>query len=534
MATVDSIYTNAPYEVRIKAKLFQRVLVILLVVFSFFTGIFVFFSLYNFSLLFFALSTLAFVVAWVLLKRGQYDAASLLVGPAALVALYVSNVSLEYGAHTFPASALAYAALFLVPTLFVRNRRFVLVLAWAVFVLFLVQIVLQYGAMEAAKQSILTVGMGATIFLGMTLILGTTLQSVFGRVNQDQVVQLKNAEEASQATLSLMAQVAVQLDKSDKLSLDAQSTASSGVEIERNVHSIKEQIVNLNQRFGNSEAALENISHNLTQLTALAEKQSGIVSHSGSAVEEMVASIQNVSSIIDARTLEVQTLKSTASGGKQAITDTGHSFKEVVVQIASIQEMTSIITGIAAQTNLLAMNAAIEAAHAGDAGRGFSVVASEIRKLAESSSQSAATIGKSLKAVTQAIQKTDQRVSASGTAFELVQAGIDRVSAAMEEIGASTHEMNAGTNEILHSTTELQAATQGVDSSVRQVSDAYGQILSDVKQVSRVIAEVASGMDEIGAGATEIRRSVTGITELASELKEQTAKLHGATAQKIS
>jgi len=528
MAHIDSLYTDAPYEVRIKAKLFQRVLAILLGVFTFFTGIFLFFSLYNYSLLVFAASTLALVAAWVLLRRGQYDAASLLVGPAALIALYVSNVTLEYGGHTFPSSALAYAALFLVPTLFVRRRRFIQGLAVVVFVMFLVQMGLQYAAMEAAKQSILSVGMGPTIFLGMTLILGTTLQSVFGRIGQDQAVQLATAEKARQGTLDLVAQVAAQLDKSDRLSLDAQSTASSGIQIERNVHSIKDQIVNLNQRFGNSEAALENISHNLTQLAALAEKQSGIVSHSGSAVEEMVASIQNVSSIIDAKVTEVQALKSTASGGKQAITDTGHSFKEVVQQIASIQEMTGIITGIAAQTNLLAMNAAIEAAHAGDAGRGFSVVASEIRKLAESSSQSAATIGKSLKAVTIAIQKTDQRVSASGKAFELVQEGIARVSSAMEEIGASTHEMNAGTNEILHSTTELQGATQGVDASVRQVSQAYGQILSDLKQVSRIIGEVAGGMDEIGAGATDIRRSVTGITTLASELKEQTAKLHGA------
>lgn len=528
MAKIESVYTDAPYEVRLKARLFQRVLIILLAVFVFFTALIAMNTPLSLSTAVFVLSTAALVFAWVLLRRGKYDAASLLVGPATLFALYVVNLTQPYAGQSFASSALAYAALFLVPTLFVRNRRFVVGLSIAVFVFFLGQVAFEYGAMDAAHQSLIEVTLGPVIFLGMTLVLGTILQSVFGRINKDQITQLEAAESSRKATVALVSQVAAQLDKSDRLSLDAQSTASSGVEIERNVLSIKEQILNINQRFGNSEAALENISQNLKQLATLAESQTGIVSHSGAAVEEMVASIQNVSSIIDSRMAEVQTLKTTATEGKDAINETSQAFRDVVTQITSIREMTKLISGIAAQTNLLAMNAAIEAAHAGDAGRGFSVVADEIRKLAESSSQSAGTIGRSLKALTEAIAVTDKRVSASGTAFGLVQTGIEQVALAMGEIGASTHEMNAGTKEILQSTSELQGATRGVDGSVRQVTEAYQQILGDLKQISRVIEEVASGMDEIGAGATEIRRAVTGITELASDLKEQTAKLHGA------
>jgi len=528
MTSLETTYAQAPYEVRIKARLFQRVLIILLAIFSFFTAIFLYYQLFGAPLAGFALSVGAFVLSLVWLRQGRYDWASYLVGPAALIALYISNVSLEFGPQTLAASAGAYSALFLAPTLFVRHRRFVLVLALVVFGAFVLQIVGAGAAMEAKKLNFMSVGMGPSIFLAVTLILGVTLQSVFHRISVDQKEQLEAAEAAQKATQNLVAQVAVQLDKSGRLSDDAQATAASGVEIERNVHSIKDQIVNLNQRFGNSEAALENISRNLDQLTGLASRQSEIVGHSGAAVEEMVASIQSVSSIIDARTGEVGHLKETAKGGRAAIAETGESFKAVVRQIESIREMTGIITGIAAQTNLLAMNAAIEAAHAGNAGRGFSVVATEIRKLAESSSQSAGTIGRSLKDLTAAIEKTDLRVRASGSAFDQVQTGIDQVATAMDEIGSSTHEMNAGTEEILKSTTELQTATQGVDSSIRQVAEAYSQILSDVRQVSQVIAQVASGMDEIGAGATEIRRSVTGITDLAADLKEQTARLHQA------
>jgi methyl-accepting chemotaxis protein len=355
-----------------------------------------------------------------------------------------------------------------------------------------------------------------------------TVQTLFARVSGDLYAQLAASQNAQEKSRVVVAQVAQSLDKSDALSAAAQETASSGVEIERNVLSIKDQIVNLNQRFGNSEAALENISQNLGQLGSLADRQSGIVSHSGSAVEQMVASIQSVSSIIEARSAEVRSLRETAQGGRKAIGETSESFKAVVAQIENIAVMTKLITGIAAQTNLLAMNAAIEAAHAGDAGRGFSVVADEIRKLAESSRKGAGTIGASLKDLTKAVALTDDRVKASGAAFEQVQASVERVSTAMEEIGASTKEMNTGTEEILRSTSDLQTATQGVDTSVKQLAEAYQQILSDIRQVSRVIAEVAAGMDEIGVGATDIRQAVSTLTDLAGALKAQTTLLEQA------
>ncbi len=531
MAKLDDVYANASYEVRLKAKIYQPILFVL-------AGIFVFTSTLNlvtarplFSVI--ANLVIVFIMLWsvMTLRKGNYDTASLVGTLATLLVMALNRGVLFYeGPHTFITNTAILSILYVMICIFVRNRKVTLWVGVSViaFNLLFILVVWMMGKVDETTVPFLNQTVTPVVLTVLILFLGTTFTSIFSQVSSDFLVQLEEAKSARERSLEVINQVARQLDKSDRLNSEAQSTAASGVEIERNVHSIKDQIVNLNQRFTNSEAALGNISINLSQLTTLAEKQSGIVSHSGSAVEQMVASIQNVSGIIDGRSKEVQGLKQTAQGGVNAIAETGESFKVVVRQIESIKEMTKLITGIAAQTNLLAMNAAIEAAHAGEAGRGFSVVASEIRKLAESSRQSAGTIGASLKDLTKAIAQTDQTVKASGKAFEDVQSSVERVSSAMEEIGASTHEMNQGTEEILRSTTDLQSATQGVDSSAKQVAQAYEQILSDVKQISRIIAEVAAGMDEIGEGASDIRRSVTGITELAADLKDQTSKLHEA------
>jgi methyl-accepting chemotaxis protein len=528
MLKLVSVYAQAPYEVRLKSKILQNVLLLSLVseVVLFPLGLFLQSFLLSVAC---GVSLGIFGLSLWLLRRGSFEvSASVLV--VGVVGLTMTVIPLLFeGTVTVLVLSFVLSVFFCFLCVILSRRRWIFVLGASGLVI-MVSIDALMGFSEKGGGIPVLVFVVSFVFTFIGMVVGLCIQTVLGKISQDLRQQLEESAAAREASRRLVVQVAGQIDKSDHLSVAAEQTTSAGFQIERNVHSIKDQIVNLNQKFSNSETALENINKNLSQLTTLADEQAGIVSHSGSAIEEMVASIQSVTSIIDSRTQEVRSLKETARSGRTSIGETVESFRTVVRQIESIKEMTGIITGIAAQTNLLAMNAAIEAAHAGGAGRGFSVVASEIRKLAESSGQSAGTIGNSLKALTAAIEKTDQRVKASGLAFESVQTGVERVSEAMEEIGASTKEMNAGTKEILHSTTQLQAATQGVDGSVKQVFEAYQQILSELRQITQVISEVAAGMDEIGVGSSEIRRAIAGLTTLSVELKNQTAQLQGAVA----
>lgn len=532
MAKWFDVYQSAEYEVRLKARLFQVILWVMIGVFTVFCGLFIAFQAINVAFAVFLLSLFGLAGSVVLLRRGRYDTSTFLATPILLFGNWLGNVTNAYtGDQTLAVSALGYSAMFVIMVLFLRKRRLVVGFGIAIFLLFFVQIALTAGTIAAGGKNLVSLTAGPVIFLTVIIVIGITIQIVFRRISEDLFRELESIAAARKKSHEIVSQVAASLDQSDELRATASETAAATVEIEQNVHHIKDSIQNLDESFGNTEKSLESIARNLESLTGLTQKQTSIVGTSSAAVEQMVASIQNVSGIIQKREADVKALDETSLEGQKSISDTVEAFKGVLGQIESIKEMTLIIKSISSQTNLLAMNAAIEAAHAGDAGRGFSVVADEIRKLAESSTQSAGSIDQNLKVLVDSLNKTGARVDASGKAFERVKASVELVSRAMSEIAASTGEMNTGTAEILSSTSQLSTATQGVETSVDEVTKAYRQILGDVKQVSNVIAEVASGMGEIGNGATDIRQAVNDITRLAQRLKDQTAKLNEAAAE---
>jgi methyl-accepting chemotaxis protein len=364
------VYTNSTYEVRLKAKIFLPLILLEFTAFLLYDVVMVLSGLWI-SVALISAIVVVLIVGFVLLMSGRFQAAVLASNLSGLFILMANRLSdLNEGTGVVQ-TIFTLSIVLLVTSVFLSRRTWTIVMG-ALIEAFIVTVFL---IRLSAGDTPITSYVALFLLIVMATALGVTMQTIFRRVALDLSHQLDEAMLARERGRELIEQVADQLDKSDKLSASAGEAASAGYEIERNVHSIKDQIVQLNQRFSNSEAALENISQNLGQLSGLADKQSGIVSHSGAAVEQMVASIKSVATIIDARSSESKALRATAEGGRRAIGETSSSFKSVVRHIESVREMTALITGIAQQTNLLAMNAAIEAAHAGDAGRGFSVVA---------------------------------------------------------------------------------------------------------------------------------------------------------------
>lgn len=220
--------------------------------------------------------------------------------------------------------------------------------------------------------------------------------------------------------------------------------------------------------------------------------------------------------------------------------------------LSDVDRFAAEIGTIARQTNLLALNAAIEAARAGDAGKGFAVVAAEVRTLSLQTSETTASIQKTLADIRERIVRLtaagsgacssaeEVRAQASGmqgsfTNMEHVITGIldnaGSIAETTEEVdrqcAAFVQSLSEVSGEILHSNDMLQKASSRVDSVVAvsekiiQVTASAGietpdsRFIAMVQDVAATVSgifeeSVASGMIGMDALFDRNYRPVTG------------------------
>lgn len=308
------------------------------------------------------------------------------------------------------------------------------------------------------------------------------------------------------------------LASQNELSANSEETAAAIAQMSANIDSTNQQIGILNETVRRSTATIEQIVTGIRSTLDHTATQGSMVEQTVSSVTEMLASIENVTTVTEREKAATTRLVESAASGGDKISETADVVAAVHARINEINELVEIINGIASQTNLLAMNAAIEAAHAGEAGRGFAVVADEIRKLAESSAANASGIGGVLQQIIERIEVAAKSSGESMAAFSEIQRGVGTVAASLDEISMAMREMSTGSQEIHRAMASLQEVSTSLSESSSTMERGSQDLSGAIERIGDVAGVVSGAMSEIHAGTVEIGKAVQDVAAINEQL----------------
>ena len=316
----------------------------------------------------------------------------------------------------------------------------------------------------------------------------------------------------------------------DELQAAVGDSSTSSESITGAVGEIREGMVDLDSKVGESGEAVHIVKNKTDELMKMLVEQKGMIDESTSSIKEMIAFVGNVTGITEKKKTATAELVQTAADGGKKLEETTSSIQQITGNIDDIRATASIIQAVAAQTSLLAMNAAIEAAHAGKYGTGFAVVADEIRKLAETSGKSSKKISGVLKDVITSIEHAAASGDETKRAFAEIDQEVKGVAGALDEIASNMEELGSGGNHILEAMTVLQGYTADVRESGGAMSEASDRLADAFSLVERVTDAVLNGIGGISGSIDEIRNAVSVVSEISRRLSSESEKLDSEVA----
>lgn len=246
-----------------------------------------------------------------------------------------------------------------------------------------------------------------------------------------------------------------------------------------------------------------------------AESQNRSTDSVSVAMNEMAASIKEVSNTAHTTSDVVQTLYSTSvksSDGaitsknivEQLINELGEAVslvQSLKEESVSIGDVLSVIQGIAEQTNLLALNAAIEAARAGEQGRGFSVVADEVRSLASRTQESTKHIRQQI----ESLQKGADTVSLS--MGQLKGQGEKAISVVIESLGAFDT-LRKELDSVSNMSTQIATAAEQQTQVANEINEQIHAIKQDAEEMTAHAETTLSASNELDQTAQTLNSYV--------------------------
>ncbi|HEY4372176.1 MAG TPA: methyl-accepting chemotaxis protein [Burkholderiales bacterium] len=263
--------------------------------------------------------------------------------------------------------------------------------------------------------------------------------------------------------------------------------------------------------------ASSGLVHEMDGVRTRAQQAADSTSATASAIQEMTASVAQVSQSAGEAETNSRHATALAGDGESLVTDaasgirridaelelTAQAVTSLVGRAADISNVATVIKEIADQTNLLALNAAIEAARAGEQGRGFAVVADEVRKLAERT-------GDATSRIAQMTVEVRNGVDAAVAGMQAIRPQMAQGVELTERTGRALADIQSGARETLSKISEVALASS-------EQAAASNAIAANVESIT---AMISASSDAAGAADAAVHR----IRGLADSLRGSVAQ----------
>ena len=230
------------------------------------------------------------------------------------------------------------------------------------------------------------------------------------------------------------------------------------------------------------------ISAGNTDLSSRTEQQAASLEETAASMEQLASTVkQNADNARQANQLAASA-SDVAERGGSAVSEVVTTMQAISASSRKISEIVSVIDGIAFQTNILALNAAVEAARAGEQGKGFAVVAGEVRSLAQRSAQAAKEIKGLIEDSVGKVGAGSQQVERAGATMQEIVASVKRVTDIMGEISAASEEQSSGIDQVNRAVSQMDEVTQQNAALVEEAAAAAGSLQEQAQRLAEAVA----------------------------------------------
>lgn len=287
---------------------------------------------------------------------------------------------------------------------------------------------------------------------------------------------------------------------SDNLKKLSQKDLSEAIEMEYvgDFVNIKEAMVditdNYNRMIKKIRGAAERVATGAQQIATAAQALETGASDQSSAVEQLVATVHNVTDQVEVNANnanDVNDLSSNAVNeiekGNSSMQDLLEAMKQIEEQSKQTANIIKVINNIAHQTNLLALNAGIEAARAGDNGLGFAVVATSIGNLAGECSQAAKNTEELINKTMSAVYNGTQLAGETADVLNHMVQSVSKTSTLVGNISEACTNQSKELKEILQGIQQIAVVVETNSSTAAETSASSEELLTQAENLDEMM-----------------------------------------------